>query len=96
MSDVKYSNIALTNIAKYGIVIEQDYENGSPTGTPTKGVPISDITIDRVTGTVKSSGTNVYLLCASCSKWTWTGNKVTGGKTSTKCTGIPSGSGAKC
>ncbi|KAH6691366.1 family 28 glycoside hydrolase [Plectosphaerella plurivora] len=96
VSDVKYSNIALTNIAKYGIVIEQDYENGSPTGTPTKGVPISDITIDRVVGTVKSSGTNVYLLCANCSKWTWTGNKVTGGKTSTKCTGIPSGSGAKC
>lgn len=91
VSDVKYDNIALSNIAKYGIVIEQDYENGSPTGTPTSGVPITDVTINKVTGTVKSSGTNVFILCASCSKWTWTGNSVTGGKKSTKCKGVPTG-----
>lgn len=30
---VTYSGITLKNITKYGIVIEQDYENGSPTGT---------------------------------------------------------------
>ncbi|KAK7431990.1 Polygalacturonase 1 [Neonectria magnoliae] len=90
VSDVKYDTIALTNIAKYGIVIEQDYQNGSPTGNPTAGVPITDITINKVTGSVKSSGTNIYLLCASCKNWTWTGNKVTGGKTSSKCKGFPS------
>ncbi|KAG5659169.1 hypothetical protein KAF25_000371 [Fusarium avenaceum] len=91
VSDVKYDGITLTNIAKYGIVIEQDYENGSPTGTPTAGVPITDVTINKVTGTVKSSGTDIFILCASCKNWTWTNNKVTGGKTSTKCKGIPSG-----
>ncbi|KAH7176908.1 glycoside hydrolase [Dactylonectria macrodidyma] len=92
VSDVTYSNIALTNIAKYGIVIQQDYENGSPTGTPTSGVPIKDITIKGVTGTVKSSGQNIYILCASCKNWTWSGNKVTGGQTEKKkCKGIPSG-----
>ncbi|WKT49418.1 Parallel beta-helix repeat [Fusarium oxysporum f. sp. vasinfectum] len=91
VSDVKYDTITLSNIAKYGIVIEQDYENGSPTGTPTAGVPITDVTINKVTGTVKSSGTDVYILCANCKNWTWTNNKVTGGKTSTKCKGIPSG-----
>ncbi|CAH0040986.1 unnamed protein product [Clonostachys rhizophaga] len=91
VSDIKYDGITLSNIAKYGIVIEQDYENGSPTGTPTSGVPITDVTINKVTGTVKSSGTNVYILCASCKNWTWTGNSVTGGKTSTKCKGVPSG-----
>ncbi|KAH7140602.1 glycoside hydrolase [Dactylonectria macrodidyma] len=95
VSDVKYDGITLSNIAKYGIVIEQDYENGSPTGTPTSGVPITDVTINKVTGSVKSSGTNIYILCASCKNWTWTNNKVTGGKTSTKCKGIPSG-GAAC
>lgn len=40
---VTYSDITLSGITKYGIVIEQDYENGSPTGTPTTGVPVSPL-----------------------------------------------------
>ncbi|RDW62700.1 hypothetical protein BP5796_11002 [Coleophoma crateriformis] len=88
---VTYKDITLSDITDYGIVIEQDYENGSPTGTPTSGVPITDLVIDSVTGTVASSGTNIYILCASCSSWTWSGVSVTGGKTSSKCTGIPTG-----
>lgn len=90
VSDVVYENITLSNIKKYGIVIEQDYENGSPTGNPTSGVPITDVTLNNVHGSVQSSGTNTYILCASCSRWTWTGVNVKGGKTSTKCKGIPS------
>lgn len=88
-----YKDITLSGISSYGIVIEQDYENGSPTGTPTTGVPITDLTIDGVTGTVDSDATNIYILCGSgsCSDWTWTGVSVTGGKTSTKCENIPSG-----
>lgn len=98
VSDVTYSNIKLDNIAKYGIVIQQDYKNGSPTGTPTTGVPITGLTVSGVTGSVAKSGTDVYMLCGkgSCSDWTWSGNEVTGGKTSTKCSNIPSGSGASC
>ncbi|KAH7062146.1 polygalacturonase [Macrophomina phaseolina] len=98
VSGVTYSGITLQNIAKYGIVIEQDYENGSPTGKPTSGVPITDLTISNVKGSVASSGTDVYILCASgaCSNWKWSGVSVTGGKKSTKCSGIPSGSGASC
>lgn len=97
VSGVTYSDITLSNIAKYGIVIEQDYENGSPTGTPTTGVPITGLTVTGVKGTVASSGTDIYLLCGkgSCSGWTWSGNSVTGGKKSTKCQNIPSG-GAAC
>lgn len=91
VSGVTYKDITLSNIAKYGIVIEQDYENGSPTGTPTDGVPITDLTISGVTGTVASGGVNVYILCAACSDWTWTGVDITGGDTSTDCTGIPDG-----
>ena len=34
---VTYKDITLSGITKYGIVIEQEYENGSPTGTPTAG-----------------------------------------------------------
>ena len=96
VSDIKYSGITLSGIAKYGVVIEQDYENGSPTGTPTAGVPITDLTLSGVTGTVKSTATNVYILCAkgACSNWTWSNVAITGGKTSSKCSNIPSP--AKC
>jgi len=90
---VTYKDITLSGITSYGIVIEQDYENGSPTGTPTTGVPITDLTISGVTGTVESSATNIYILCGkgACSSWTWSGVSVTGGKTSTKCENIPTG-----
>ncbi|KAJ4416554.1 Polygalacturonase 1 [Gnomoniopsis sp. IMI 355080] len=97
VSDVVYSGITLSNIAKYGIVIEQDYENGSPTGTPTTGVPITGLTVSGVTGSVKSSATDVYILCGkgSCSNWKWSGVSISGGKKSSKCSNIPSG-GASC
>lgn len=93
VSGVTYKDITLSGITKYGIVIEQDYENGSPTGTPTNGVPITDLTIDSVTGSVTSSATDVYILCGSgsCSNWTWEGVDISGGKKSTKCKNVPSG-----
>ena len=93
VSGVTYQGITLSSISDYGIVIEQDYENGSPTGTPTTGVPITDLTLNGVTGTVDSTATNIYILCGSgsCSSWKWEGVSVTGGKTSTKCENIPSG-----
>ena len=98
VKNVTYSDITLSNISKYGVVIEQDYQNGSPTGTATTGVPITDLTLKSVTGTVESSGTNVYLLCGkgACSDWTFSGVSVTGGTKAKTCTNIPSGSGAKC
>jgi polygalacturonase len=93
VSGVTYKDITLNNIAKYGIVIEQDYENGSPTGTPTAGVPITGLTVQDVKGTVASKGTDVYILCAkgACSNWTWVGNSVTGGQKSSTCSNVPSG-----
>lgn len=93
VSGVTYKDITLSNITKYGIVIEQDYENGSPTGHPTTGVPITDLTLDSVTGHVASDATNIYILCGdgSCSDWTWTDVSVTGGSTSSDCENVPSG-----
>ncbi|KAF2850129.1 glycoside hydrolase family 28 protein [Plenodomus tracheiphilus IPT5] len=93
VSGVTYKNITLKNIGKYGIVIQQDYENGSPTGKPTTGVPITGLTVQNVKGTVAAKGTNVYILCGkgSCSNWTWSGNSVTGGKKSTSCLNVPAG-----
>jgi len=89
---VTFKDITLSGITDYGIVIEQDYENGSPTGTPSTGVPITGLTMDSVKGTV-SGGTNIYILCGdgACSDWTWTDVDVTGGDDSSKCENIPTG-----
>ncbi|KAK4626600.1 Endopolygalacturonase 1 [Fulvia fulva] len=91
VKNVTYSGITLSSIAKYGIVIQQDYENGSPTGTPTDGVPITDLTISDVTGSVADDAEEVYILCASCSDWTWSGVSITGGEKSSDCEGVPTG-----
>ncbi|KAF2449798.1 glycoside hydrolase family 28 protein [Karstenula rhodostoma CBS 690.94] len=90
--NVTYKDITLSNISKYGVVLEQDYENGSPTGTGTTGVPITALTLSGVKGSVASSATPVYILCGkgSCSGWKW-GVAVTGGKKSAKCANVPSG-----
>lgn len=93
VSGVTFNNIQLSGITDYGIVIEQDYENGSPTGSPTTGVPITDLTVQQITGSVESDATPVYILCGdgSCSDWTWSNVKVTGGESSSKCENVPSG-----
>ena len=84
--------LTISQIAKNGIVIQQDYENGSPTGKPTTGVPITALTIDGVTGTVGSKATPVYILCGkgSCSGWSWSGVSISGGKKSSSCANVPS------
>ncbi|KAK3067244.1 Polygalacturonase 1 [Teratosphaeriaceae sp. CCFEE 6253] len=91
VKNITYSGITLTGITDYGIVIEQDYENGSPMGTPTDGVPITDVTLSGITGDVASDASPYYILCASCSDWTVTGVSVTAGKASSDCMGEPSG-----
>ncbi|OCK80415.1 glycoside hydrolase family 28 protein [Lepidopterella palustris CBS 459.81] len=94
VTGVTYKDITLSDITGYGIDIEQGYENGSPTGTLTTGVPVTDITLDNVKGTVASTGTDIYILCSSsgrCSDWTWENVSVTGGKTSTGCENVSSG-----
>ncbi|KAG6057156.1 hypothetical protein E4U17_001645 [Claviceps sp. LM77 group G4] len=94
VSDVVYDNISLSEISDVGIVVQQDYKNGSPTGKPTTGVPITNLTINRVTGNVKPGGTNVHILCgssSSCNKWTWTDNKVVDGTKSRVNAAVPAG-----
>jgi hypothetical protein len=68
ISDVTFSDITISGITDYGIVIEQDYENGSPTGTPTSGVPITDLTVKGITGSVESDAVEVYICISSVVK----------------------------
>jgi polygalacturonase len=64
VSGVTYTGNTVTSAAKYGVVIQQDYENGSPTGTPTNGVTISDINFTGTnTVSAASGGQEVYVLC---------------------------------
>ncbi|KAL8303216.1 hypothetical protein RB600_006903 [Gaeumannomyces tritici] len=93
VSGVTYANITLSGISNYGIVVEQDYKDGRPTGHPTAGVPITGLVISNVTGTMKSSkSVPVYIICADggCSNWTWTGVNISGGTPFTSCKGVPS------
>ncbi|KAJ8911591.1 hypothetical protein NQ315_015337 [Exocentrus adspersus] len=93
VSDITYQDITLSKIHKYGIVIEGDYENGSPTGTPTDGVPITGLTVKNVKGSVDSSGVNIYILVKKASDWHFSGISVSGGSKTKSCTGIPSDAG---
>lgn len=96
VSNITYENIALKNIKNYGIIIEGDYLNGGSTGTPSDGVPITDLTLKNITGTVENSGTNVYVLVESASDWHCSGIDVRGGQNNKQCRGIPAGSGLSC
>lgn len=86
----------MSDISKYGILIEQNYDGGDlDGGTPSSGIPITDLVLENISGddAVESSGYNVVIACGSdaCSDWTWTDVTVTGGKTYSSCTNVPSG-----
>ncbi|KAJ3003246.1 hypothetical protein HKX48_001854 [Thoreauomyces humboldtii] len=98
VSDVTFSNVVLHNIGTAGIVVRQDYENGSPTGKPTSGVKIQSINFKNVYGTVKGSSksNSVFILCGtgSCDNFTWEGIAISG--SSTSCKNQPMGMGSPC
>ncbi|EPQ28852.1 uncharacterized protein PFL1_03655 [Pseudozyma flocculosa PF-1] len=95
VSDVTYSSIQLENISKYGITIQQDYTLGSgePTGRPTNGVKIQNLSIKGVQGSVGSSAVPVHIVCGSgsCTDWQWSGNEVQGGQKAGGCLNAPQG-----
>lgn len=93
VSGITYSNIKLSGISDYGIVVEQDYKNGGSSGTPSNDIKVTGVTVDGVTGSVDDDAVPVYILCGegSCSNWTWRDVDISGGKKSDKCENVPSG-----
>jgi polygalacturonase len=77
----------MSGISDYGIDIQQDYLNGGPTGDPTNGVTISDVTFTDVTGTCNDDAYNYYILCGSgsCSGFTFTDVSISGGGEASSC-----------
>ncbi|KAJ3099111.1 hypothetical protein HK100_004952, partial [Physocladia obscura] len=88
VSKITYQDITLKDISTMGIVVRQDYENGSPVGKAVSKLPISGVTMTNVHGTVTSSADSVFVLCATgeCTGFTWSEINITPKKTS--CTGI--------
>lgn len=96
VSNVTFADVKLSNISKYGILMNGNYYNGSPSGYPTGGVPISGLTLRNISGTVAKGGTNVWIIVNNASDWSWTRIGITGGTRKVSCIGIPKGSGASC
>ncbi|KAJ8970225.1 hypothetical protein NQ317_003771 [Molorchus minor] len=94
ITDVTFQNINFSGITRYGINIQEDYANGGSTGTTNNNVPIKNLKMTNVEGTVKgSSSMAVYILCADggCEDWSWSGVDITGGHKSNSCNFNPSG-----
>ncbi|XP_025830593.1 polygalacturonase-like [Agrilus planipennis] len=99
VSGVTYDNITLSKIKDYGILMRGDYRNmPGPTGTPSNGIPIRNVTITNVHGTVERRGTNIYILLVEgvAQNWYWNNVNITGGTRNRTCRGVPPNSGVFC
>ncbi|CAN8105535.1 unnamed protein product [Discula destructiva] len=92
ITGVTYKDITLDSITDYGVLIEQNYDGGDLKGDPTTGIPITNLVLSGITGTVDSDGTNIAIVCGSgsCSDWTWDVS-VSGGEDYDECQNIPDG-----
>ncbi|KAM0350498.1 hypothetical protein ACHAPU_002977 [Fusarium lateritium] len=94
INKVTYSDITLSKIKKYGILIEQNYDGGDLHGDPTSSLPISSLTLKNIKGkgAIDGSGKNAAIVCGSsgCKNWTWSNVQVTGGKKYGSCKNVPS------
>ncbi|KAJ8975170.1 hypothetical protein NQ317_003816 [Molorchus minor] len=81
ITDITYKNIRFSGINRYGINVQQDYVGGSGTGVPVGNVPITNLQMINIEGTVTGENAMpVYIICAdgACSDWTWSGISVEG------------------
>ncbi|KAL4917682.1 putative endopolygalacturonase D [Aspergillus aurantiobrunneus] len=80
VANIRYENIQLDGISNYGIVVQQDYLNGGPTGEPSNGVTIQNVSFVDIIGTM-SDGKDYYILCGdgSCQGFEFEGVSITGG-----------------
>lgn len=82
-------------ITKYAVNVQEDYADGSSTGTPSNNIPISNLVLDTITGSMSggSSSMAVYILCATdgCSDWTWSDISISAAKKDSSCNFTPTG-----
>ncbi|KAG5659934.1 hypothetical protein KAF25_003456 [Fusarium avenaceum] len=94
INKVSYSDITLTKIAKYGILIEQNYDGGDLHGEPTSSLPITNLSLKNIKGknSIDANGKNAAIVCGSsgCKNWSWSNVQVSGGKKYDSCKNVPS------
>ncbi|XP_057658843.1 polygalacturonase-like [Diorhabda carinulata] len=94
IKDLTYRNIQMSGITHYGINVQEDYKGGSSTGKASNNIPITNMMVNTVKGTMTSSNAMpVYILCGSsgCSNFQWSGVSISGGHKSSQCNYHPSG-----
>ncbi|GAA5827795.1 hypothetical protein JCM11251_007677 [Rhodosporidiobolus azoricus] len=83
VDSILYDGNTASGIAKYGVIIQQDYTNEGATGKATNGVPIKNVHITGKTTSISvdKKAKQVYVLCASgaCSDFDFSSLSVTGG-----------------
>ncbi|KAF7271942.1 hypothetical protein GWI33_015240 [Rhynchophorus ferrugineus] len=95
ISNVTYENITFKGLTSTGINIQQNYRNLPPNSTqpkvPKNNIPIRNLQLINVTGSVLSSAVPIYIVCAEegCYDWMFTDVSVTG-KKSNDCNFTPS------
>ncbi|XP_060531844.1 polygalacturonase-like [Cylas formicarius] len=86
---IKYNNIKINGPSDYGVMIQQDFSNAQQgsTGNPTGNVPISNVDIKGVTGTMNGQYSSaVTIRCAACSNIVFeSGFSITGAKAKDEC-----------
>jgi polygalacturonase len=85
VSDIFYSGITINGGTDYGILVDQSY--GGTKHEPTNGVTITNFQLRNISGFVDSGATQILIECGSgsCSNWSSSNVKLTGGKQSTAC-----------
>lgn len=85
--NILYENILFLDAFKMGISIQQNYPSGELRGN----VPITNLTLLNVHGTVLSDAIPVSILCAegACSDWNWINVTVSGTQSNNECENIP-------
>ncbi|KAF7266467.1 polygalacturonase-like [Rhynchophorus ferrugineus] len=95
ITDVTYNNIQLSGIVNYGINIQENYANGGSSGDPVGNVPITNLQLSSVTGTMSGGKKSmaVYILCGTngCSNWNWWDVSITHAKKTNSCNFTPNG-----
>ncbi|XP_060528071.1 polygalacturonase-like [Cylas formicarius] len=94
IKDITYKNIQFDGVLHYGINVEQNYYKGSGKGDPASNIPITNLVIDHVNGSLHSKeAMPVYILCGAtgCSDWHWSEVTISGGGEESSCNFEPTG-----
>ncbi|KAG5889040.1 hypothetical protein JTB14_009445 [Gonioctena quinquepunctata] len=94
IKNITYKNIELEGITNFGINIQQDYKAGEGTGIPASNIPIIDLVLTNITGTMHGKDSKrVQIICGDtgCFDWHWSVISITGNSTSSDCNYSPYG-----